>query len=284
MRTRNFRNKQSGQMLLVVLLVSIVGLTVGLFLVGRTTTDISLTTKITDSTRAFNAAEAGIEEAIRSSDLVQDTPIEVAEGVTYTVDLEDLGGGPIYPSSIKDPIELGQAFTVWLVPHDLITGEIIIDEALDYGHPQIYVCFTGGSPVPAMGVTVYYDAAGEIKSSYQGYDPSNRGNGFLDTLGSGDCGSDYAHRANVRFNTDFGENLVPPGHILIALRIRPIYRAASIAVIPQGGATLPTQGYDIESIGAAGETVRRIVVDEPFRVPAPFLDHAIYSTEGDLAK
>lgn len=288
MKFNNITNSQSGQMLLLVLLVAIVGLTVGLFLVGRTTTDISLTTKITDSTRAFNAAEAGIEEAIRTTALAQGTPIPVASGVTYTVNIDDLGVGNMYPSSIEDPIELGQAFTVWLVPHDT-NGEIILDEAQDYNHPRINVCFTGGTPRPAIGVTVYYydEDDASFKSTYQGYDPESRSNGFRDADDDDVdevCGSGYAYLANIRFNTHFGVNLVSSGNILVAMRIRPIYRAASIAVRPQGGGSLPTQGYDIESIGRAGETVRRIEVAEPYRVPAPFLDHAIYSTVGDLAK
>ena len=52
---------QAGQILVIMLLIMVVGMTIGLFLLGRTTTDISLTSKLSDSSRVFNAAEAGIE-------------------------------------------------------------------------------------------------------------------------------------------------------------------------------------------------------------------------------
>ena len=58
-----FRN-QKGQAVLVVLLSLSVVLIVVMFVVSRSVTDISLSTKEEDSLRAFSAAEAGVERAL----------------------------------------------------------------------------------------------------------------------------------------------------------------------------------------------------------------------------
>lgn len=57
--------KNRGQMILVILLVMAVGLTIGLSVASRSITDVNFSTKIEDSSRAFSAAESGIEEALR---------------------------------------------------------------------------------------------------------------------------------------------------------------------------------------------------------------------------
>jgi hypothetical protein len=40
---------------------------------------------------------------------------------------------------------------------------------------------------------------------------------------------------------------------------------------------LPVQGADISSLGEAGDSSRRINVEAPYKIPAPFMDQAIYS-------
>lgn len=59
------KKSQSGQIALVVLLVMVVLLTVGLAVVSRSVTDIRISQETEESARAFSAAEAGIEEALK---------------------------------------------------------------------------------------------------------------------------------------------------------------------------------------------------------------------------
>ncbi|KKT82379.1 MAG: hypothetical protein UW79_C0007G0001, partial [Candidatus Yanofskybacteria bacterium GW2011_GWA2_44_9] len=56
-----------GQVIIILLLVVVIALGVGLTVVGRSITEISTSTKTEDSTRAFSAAEAGIERALSES-------------------------------------------------------------------------------------------------------------------------------------------------------------------------------------------------------------------------
>ena len=57
--------KEKGQIILILLLVMTVALGVGLTIVQRSLTDISTSTKVEQSSRAFSAAEAGIEKALQ---------------------------------------------------------------------------------------------------------------------------------------------------------------------------------------------------------------------------
>ena len=289
-------------MLIVILLVMIVGLTVGLFLVGRTTVDVSLTTKMTDSSRAFNAAEAGIEEAIINSSVVQNAPIPVVTGQdpTYTVNVAPLGGGSqIFPSTIQLPWQQGKEFTVWLVPHN---PDGTLSTARYYTNNTIAICFgtaatLPGQPDPAVAVTLFYRSpALDSRISYFGYDASStvRTPGFgvashTPAAPANQCITNgYWWGANVNFNADFG---VDPTNAALfgamqALRIRPLYIQTAIAVVPHGGVggVLPAQGDTITSSGNAGETVRKIDVDKEQPRQPPFMDYTIYSYQGSLSK
>lgn len=57
--------KQKGQVVIILLLVMVVALALGLSMIGRSTTEISSSTRTEDSSRAFSAAEAGIERALK---------------------------------------------------------------------------------------------------------------------------------------------------------------------------------------------------------------------------
>ncbi|RJR15195.1 hypothetical protein C4579_02705 [Candidatus Microgenomates bacterium] len=278
-------SRQRGQVLIIILLVMIVGLTSGLFLLGRTTTDVSLTTALEESTRAFNAAEAGIEQAIRSTTNITGNPISLAPGLTYQVNVDELrpeSANSIYPESKTVATQIGETFTVWLVPHDPNTGKLN-ESGSAYPNSTMTACFTSvsGGTVPAIGVTAYYkDSSGIYHTSFAGYDPNGarRGqNNFKAAGGSGSC-SGYSNSATISLAGDFSVNITSGGITPIALRIEPYYANAYLAVIPAGAPTdFPNQGNKIESLGQAGETSRKIEVSEQFTQPAPFLDQAVFS-------
>lgn len=280
------KNSESGQVLVIILLVMVVGLTSGLFLLSRTTTDVTTSANIVDSTRAFNAAEAGIEEAIRSS-AVSNSPVPLGSGLAYQVTVQGLGSGSdMYPST-KNTIKTGEVFTVWLVPHDE-SNVLVEDKDLSYSANFMDICYsdvTSGNPISAVGLTLYYKNGANYETSFVGFDSDatrrSSENNFLATAGLGNCGgaNGYEYRANLRLgnNSDFGIDLTSANIIPLALRIQPYYNSASIAVAPAGGSALPQQGNQITSTGTSGETTRKIEVSESFTQPAPFLDTALYS-------
>src|SRR5258708_9711539 len=60
-----FSNSQNGQIVVVLVLVMLVALTIGLAITLRSVSDVTTSTQTEQSSRAFSAAEAGIERAIQ---------------------------------------------------------------------------------------------------------------------------------------------------------------------------------------------------------------------------
>lgn len=77
-------SNQSGQVAVIVLLIVAVIATIGLSQLGRTTEDVLVSSQREESSRVFNAAEYGIEEALSDEDHFGNE----ANGSTY--DLDDL--------------------------------------------------------------------------------------------------------------------------------------------------------------------------------------------------
>ena len=82
--------KNSGQIILIVLLIMVVLLTIGLALVVRSVTDIRISTETKESTRAFSAAEAGIEDALRQANLATWVPPTKIGGVDVDINVQEV--------------------------------------------------------------------------------------------------------------------------------------------------------------------------------------------------
>ncbi|TSC53512.1 MAG: Uncharacterized protein LiPW16_369 [Microgenomates group bacterium LiPW_16] len=255
---------QKGQALLIILLVMVVGLTVGLSLATRSVTDIKISTQLEESSRAFAAAEAGIEVALKGES-APPSPVSIGNA-TYTFTST--------PSTGTEPVNVGIAdtYTVWLVSHDA-SGNPQIDETYDYDGTSIDVCWGEGGETtkPAMEVSVIYKDATGYKVVRGAYDPDSgriSSNHFTDISGSGvNCGGGFAYGTTVS---------LPSGVLLIALRLRPFYLEANVGVAPQGD-DLPSQGLLIASTGTAGETTRKVVVIDSYPSLPAIFDYVLFS-------
>jgi len=76
-----FKNNQSGQILIIFLLVLVVGLAIALSIASRTVTDIRQTTTSDESNRAYFAAEAGVERALKQ---ISENPTFSGETIDFT--------------------------------------------------------------------------------------------------------------------------------------------------------------------------------------------------------
>ena len=263
---------QKGQVLLIVLLVMVVGLTIGLSLATRSVTDIKISTQLEESSRAFSAAEAGIEAALKGE------PVVDCAGTWQTIGQAKYCFSKTTAGGTSDPLVLGKigiadTYTVWLVEHDIVTGNPQIDESHDYDGPSIDVCWqkTSGTIEPAMEITLIYQDAGGYKVSRGAYDPDGGrigSNAFTATIPL-DCGLGFT------YGTTFSLPPSPPTYTAIALRLRPFYAEANVGIKPS--ANLPSQGLSIASTGTAGETTRKVeVVDSYPSLPAIF-DYVLFS-------
>lgn len=276
---------EQGQVVLITLLVLTIATTVALSLISRTTTDLSITTQVEESSRAFSAAEAGIEQALKTASGTVGAQV-LTPGVTYSVNVAAIGNAAgLY--ELPKKTTRGNTETVWLVPHDPTDGSLQTGSANRYKSPSISVCWTSESTTPALAITVLYkQSTGAYETVKAAFDPDAvraASNGFSAPVPGGCGGSPAtAYKATLTFNS-LNPALDPAVDSLIALRLRPMYSDTTM-VVDAGGTVLPLQGNRIESTGTtAGGTNRKIVVYQQYRSPSSIFDAALYS-EGILSK
>lgn len=264
---------QSGQIALIALLVLTIATTVGLSLIARTTTDVSVTRNIEESTRAFSAAEAGVEEALKSG-IAGSGDTDPSLGVSYVTTITNAGGTAdpfVFPQkTLKEDTE-----TLWLVDHN--ADGTVDDTQKVYTANTIDVCWSSESTTPALVVAVLYKTSGSYQVAKVASDPDgSRANNFSPPAATiGSCPTSTSYRSRITFGS-FVPVINPAQDTLIALRIRPVYSGALIAVAP--AQELPVQGNNIESVGTAGGDVnRKIIVYQQYRAPESIFDYAVYS-------
>ena len=278
--------KQQGEIILVILLVMAVGLTIGLSVAGRSLTDIKLSTQVEESSRAFSAAEAGIEEALKAGISSSAANYQGStNNATYNVALSSLGGSASQ-FTFPNAIPAGDSQTIWLVPYTE-TGPDTGTPA--YTEGTITVCWKNitSPPKAALEVSVFYKGAdGIYKIARAAYDPDNdrvtsQNNGFDNNVAAGSACTDGSSAYDYQVLLTFGE-MSPPapasGDTLIALRLRPVYADAKIAVVPAGGANIPEQGKSIVSTGQTNSGVtRKWNVVQTYAAPQDIFDYAVWS-------
>lgn len=277
--------RQRGQIVLITLLVLTIATTVALSLISRTTTDTAITARIEESSRAFSAAEAGIEEALKTG--VGTNGVRTLSGTdaTYEVTVNSIGGATgLYEFPKKT--QQGVTETIWLVDHNA-SGNLVLTPT--YTASGITVCWSSESPDPAIIATLLYieSSNGSYRTVKMPFDPNAvraATNNFSTSVVSSGCdgstGTNY--RTTITFNA-VSATIDPTIDTLIALRLRPAYNDARIGV-DTAAATLPLQGKKIESTGSTpGGTNRKIVVYQQYRAPSTLFDAAIYS-QGSLSK
>lgn len=277
---------QAGQVLLITLLVLTVATTVALSLVSRTTTDTTITNQIEESSRAFSAAEAGIEEALKSGVGSGGPQVLTGAGASYDVTVTSIAGAAgVYAFPKKTT--RGVTETLWLVNHNS-NGALI--ETPTYTASSIGVCWSSETPVsPAIVATLLYKESSD--NSYRvakaGFDPDSAraaNNKFSSSYTAGGCGgtTGTAYKVTITFS-GLAASINPAVDTLLALRLRPVYSDAKIAIDP-GVRVLPVQGNVIHSTGTtATGTNRKIVVYQQHRAPAAIFDAAVYS-QGSIIK
>lgn len=299
-------NNQSGQALLIILLVLAVALTVVLSTASRSVTDIQITSLDEDSLRAFSAAEAGVEEA-----LIQQTGPSgtLANNASYSVDFTTpppTGNEFAHPSVFK----AGESATFWFVSQDGNGNLNCSGDCLRAN--RINLCWgIPGTPgnnnqTPAIELSVFYDInrQGVVNGNFSGvevarevYDPWNARPDTVGFTSAGNCSSGIAGQSfafgsgNINFNPS-GLNIDPTclaaqGCLLMA-RVKFLYNhtvshPVAISVNANGGTNLPAQGATIESTGTSGDATREINVYQSYGEVPAYFDSAVFSMN-DLSK
>jgi hypothetical protein len=295
---KNFRKRSlqtdKGQVVLILVLITVVGLVIGLSLVARSITDVRISSQIEQSSRAFSAAEAGVESALKGATVggPASSGIVTLPGASADYSVTGLAGsGDTY---LLPATTVGTSRTVWLVSHsdDGNTLKDIIDETPGLPYPpssSLDICWgLQSSGVPAVVISLIYKEGSTYKLAKGAYDPTPIGrtvivngnpvtiNDNFDVSDSGSfCDNNFPYKKTIKA-TDFD---VGAGAILLALRIQPLYYASVLAVKP--AATLPLQGKKITSVGHTETGVaRKVQVIEEYKSLPAIFDFTLFSENG----
>ena len=289
------RKNESGQALVLVLLSLSVVLTLILYVLSRSVTDVAVSSRQEESVRAFSAAEAGVERAL----VIGTSNGNTIGDASYTANVSSFAEGS-KSFSFPDSLSEGDTVTVWFMSHDA-GGNLICDGTHScFTGNSLQVCWgnsgtsAGNATAPAIEVSIYYETvpgdATTLKIARAAFDP-NSGRTPSNSFSSADLttcqisGNSYAFQKTVSFAllgipaASFGS----PGGLLFA-RVRMFYnsdiaQAAGTTVDFPGNSSLPSQGSSITSTGVAGGSNRRISVFQGWP-EFPFASSSILSPAG----
>jgi len=285
-----FSNKPSnhGQVILIILLVTTVGLTIGLSLVSRTIQDLKVSSQIAESSKAFSAAESGIEAALKGNQVGVPGNVAFTGGANarYTISTYGNNSTPFTLSNVA----AGDAKTVWFVDHQ-IDGSLLPYPNQTYNPPghDIDICWgpTAGQPDPnpaAIEFTVlHHNGSSTYNISKVTADPgtpwvsSNHFNtAGIDLNDATKCqNSNKKYHINLNFTNNGPTDFNVGGDKVVLLRINAVYNPTDIVVSPK--AQLPAQGKQITSTGTTTSGVaRKLNVLEGYQsLPAVF-DYTLF--------
>lgn len=264
---------QAGQIIIILLLIMVIGLTIGLSITSRTLQQLKMTTVTTQSSRAFTAAEAAIEEALRQ-------------------DLAALAGKGEQPGS------LGDVNFTYKVETPANEAAVNKDDVLQldlegWGGAALTICWRDDDAEPerpSLEIIILKESNGDYSLVRYAVNPVDRPeNGFLNPQTgvferdlenrqtvSGDCGT-FENHVIIDEDNDVGFDTFSDAK---TLRIRPFYSNAYLKVVGP-----PLQIYTVEGTGTApGDVTRKVKVSKtPARLP-PIFDYVIFDGSGNALK
>ncbi len=256
---------EKGQALLIVVLAMVVALTVGLSVVSKSIVNLRTSTEEANSQKALAAAEAGVEQAIKSG--VPIAQQSFTNNTTYSTAITQVKGASFLVSG-GNPVIADSGADLWLSTYSE-------DQATLYTNPwsgNLTVKWgTSASSCsnPAMELVIVSGSKSSPAVKRYAYDPcSSRAsvNSFTNVALNKTTisGKDFYYGATVSVSSGLIGKLVP------------IYGNTSIAVT--GSTPLPLQGSTITSVGKSGGTERKVNVFQGFpEIPSEYFLYKLLS-------
>jgi len=255
-----------GQIGLIVILIMAVGLTIGLAIASQSITDVSISETEEKSLRAFNAAEAGIEEVLQSGAL----------GVTNLL-VGDITTEVTVNESKCQEVTLEANETMEVNLRDAITDNVRVSWVDTTKGEKPETCEQGEGLAPASLEIIKIKVIGADVVPYRYLYDSSPCSDLSPGFGVANSGSEpYLNMVTVPIDSND-----------VALRIRTFYNQATVAVrdaayepLTECGDEegLPTQTYQIVSRAETdtGET-RTVEVSKTVEAWPPIFDYVLFS-------
>jgi hypothetical protein len=271
--------KQSGQALLIVVLVLVVALTVGLSVASRSIINLKNSQNQASSQKALSAAEAGVELALKSQNQTTVAGDFGGTGTTnYQTTVSSISGQTRFlihgNNDQVNLIKKGNPAYIWTTNYSAgnpwaspWSGTLTIS----WGD-------VGGScadnSVAALEIQVISGTTSDYKTAALSlqkfaYDTCPRSNGFSNAVTSGSTFTNPTLSYHIT---------LPAINNVYLVSVNPFYADTRVGVsIASGNTALPSQGVDINSVGTDNQVQRRAFVFQGFpQIPADFL-YTIFS-------
>lgn len=299
---------QKGQVVVILLLLMLVALSIGLAVTQKSVTDVTTSTQTEQSSRAFSAAEAGIEKALTGT-LNSGQEVTLSNSakakVDLSVELPEIGSNLAieYP-----PIGRETTAQIWFTDPDTVGDPSTA--TVYYTGNQVDIYF-GNEEIPgqeykdkpAVEVKIIIFASNNYYTQSYYYDSDLIRAGSNNFTRVSPCGSVPLQTGILGNNHNFyckwtiptipgditkripnpagAGNCDPPNCRLILARIRLLYskenHKIAMAPTPGSNAQLPPQIKIYNATGIAGQSEKQIQAFRVEKVIPPWFDFAVFS-------
>jgi len=258
----NTTHLQSGQVAIIVLLMMVALVTVGISVGLRTTQVVRQSGQNENTTRVFNAAESGIDQALSA----------IGAGSPTSGGLTSNGVDVNY--TVSELASFDMQIAEGTTPSINLTGSSVGNQ-VRISWSKESNCTQGPA---ALVISVYYTVAGSTLVQYLPYTPCNRSDGFYQSATTADAGLSATAVTNTgNTNFAFSTTVTLPANSLF-LRIKPVYSDTNLEVAAIGW-TMPTQTYSITSKAnnQTGQENRVVQVKRSLATASSIFDFALVS-------
>ena len=290
--------KQKGQVIIILLLIMLVALSLGIALTQRSVSDVTTATQAEQATRAYSAAEAGIQKAL-SSPLPIGSALPLSNNSSVVVNSSGyMPYNGTYAGIEYPPIGREVTAQFWFVdPATALPTAFYTGSSVDvyYGNenttdlPAVEVKFVVFKNNTFLSKNYYFDSSSSRTTGANDNNFNYTTGCGTQILATGILGSNrtFYCKQNVAI-TDPTDNTAPydvcnssTACIPILARVRFFYinENHSLALAPVGaGVQFPPQVQIYNALGVAGQSQKRIQAYKVRDVIAPWFDFAIFST------
>lgn len=284
-RLHTLKRSDSGQALLIVVLVMVVSLTIGLSVVSRSITNLRITKEEEQSQRAFSAAEAGVEQALKTGVDIADQKLE-NDATIKEVKVTSVGGVSTFLLNGGNVVPKDEGSDVWLSDNPGYGNPKSPEHFSIYWGSESDDCTTS-APAAIEAVLISGNKNNPSSTRYA-FDPCSRGNNFT-PIPAADIGSFDIGGKTLKYRTPIQANDRIKVNNGLILRIIPLYANTVVGIDtcnPSGNCNdddgnnniLPLQAKKIESTGTSGTTTRKITVFQGFpKLPSQFFQYILFA-------
>lgn len=256
---------QQGQALLIVVLVMVIGLTVGLSIASKSITSLRSSTDEANSQKALAAAEAGIEQAIKSNASIADGSF--TNNTTYDTTVTKVLGTSFLLNA-GNPVLADDGISLWLSdysadPNLIYQNSWSGDLTVSWGNSSdgcsnaaIEIAVISGTKASPVLTRYVFDPC-QVRSSVNRFT-------YLASSGTTISGINFFYKTTISISLG------------LLAKIIPLYTNASMGVT--GSTPLPSQGSTITSTGKSGGTERKVNVFQGYpEIPSEYFPYNLFS-------